>query len=49
MLKFARAVTKKRKIILIIGLLLVIPAAIGYFNTGVNYDVLLYLPDSMEF
>lgn len=48
MLKFGRTVTRKRKIILIIGLLLVIPAAIGYFNTGVNYDVLMYLPDSME-
>lgn len=48
MLKFGRAVTKKRKLILIIGLLLIIPAAVGYFNTGVNYDVLLYLPDSME-
>ena len=48
MLKFGRAVTKKRKLILIIGLLLLIPSAFGYFNTGVNYDVLLYLPDSME-
>ncbi|MDO4518444.1 MAG: MMPL family transporter, partial [Bacillota bacterium] len=48
MLKFGRAVTRKRKLILIIGLLLLIPSAIGYFNTGVNYDVLLYLPNTME-
>lgn len=48
MLKFGRAVTKKRKLILILGLLLLIPSAIGFFNTGVNYDVLLYLPDSMD-
>ena len=48
MLKFGQAVTKKRNIILIVGLLLIIPAAIGYFNTRVNYDVLLYLPDTME-
>lgn len=48
MLKFGRAVTKKRKIILIIAVLLLIPAAIGYFNTPVNYDILNYLPDSME-
>lgn len=48
MLKFGRAVTKKRKIILIIALLLLIPSAIGYFNTPVNYDILNYLPDSME-
>ncbi|MDO4834191.1 MAG: MMPL family transporter [Bacillota bacterium] len=48
MLKFGKIVTGKRKLILVIGLLLIIPAAIGFFNTGVNYDVLLYLPDSME-
>ena len=48
MLKFGRAVVKKRIIILLIGLALLIPSAIGYFNTGVNYDVLLYLPKTME-
>lgn len=48
MLKFGYAVTHKRKLILIIGLLLLIPAVFGYMNTGVNYDVLTYLPNSME-
>ena len=48
MLKFGRTVIRKRKLILLIGLLLLIPSVIGYLNTGVNYDVLLYLPDSME-
>ena len=48
MLKFGRAVVKKRIIILTIGLILLIPSAIGFLKTGVNYDVLLYLPDSME-
>ncbi|MCQ2545943.1 MAG: MMPL family transporter [Clostridia bacterium] len=48
MLMFGEAVTKHRKIILIIALFLVIPAAIGYFRTPVNYDILNYLPDSME-
>lgn len=48
MLKFGRFVTAKRKIILLIALLLLIPSGIGYFNTSVNYDVLLYLPDTME-
>ena len=48
MLKFGRAVVKKRIIILIIGLVLLVPSAIGFLKTGVNYDVLLYLPDSME-
>ncbi|MBQ6497078.1 MAG: MMPL family transporter [Firmicutes bacterium] len=48
MLKFGRTVTKNRKIILIIGLLLLIPSVFGFINTRVNYDVLLYLPDTME-
>ncbi|MDO4870044.1 MAG: MMPL family transporter [Bacillota bacterium] len=48
MLKFGRAVTKHRKVILIIGLLLLIPSVIGYINTRVNFDVLVYLPDTME-
>jgi len=48
MLNFGRVVTKNRKIILIIALLLLIPSVFGYINTRVNYDVLLYLPDSME-
>ena len=48
MLKFGRAVIKKRKLILLIGLFLLVPSVIGYLNTGVNYDVLLYLPKTME-
>ena len=48
MLKFGRTVVRKRKLILLIGLLLLIPSVIGYLNTGVNYDVLLYLPKTME-
>ncbi len=48
MLRFGRVVTKNRKIILIIALLLLIPSVFGYINTRVNYDVLLYLPDTME-
>ena len=48
MLKFGRAVTKKRTLILIVSLLLLIPSVIGYINTRVNFDVLVYLPDTME-
>lgn len=48
MLKFGRAVVKLRIPILIIGILLLIPAVIGYENTSVNYDMLTYLPDDME-
>lgn len=34
--------------IFIISILLLIPAAIGYINTRVNYDILYYLPDDIE-
>ena len=41
-------VVKHRHVILIICLLLIIPSVIGYLNMRVNYDMLTYLPDSME-
>ena len=36
------------KLVLLIAFLLVIPAAIGFFSTGVNYDILSYLPEDLE-
>ena len=48
MLKFGRAVTKHRRIILIVALLLLIPSAFGFMATRINYDVLTYLPNSIE-
>ena len=48
MITFGRAVTKHRKLILLIGVLLLIPAGIGYFNTRINYDILTYLPEDIE-
>lgn len=48
LLKFGRGVTKKRRLILVIAVLLLIPSLMGYIATRVNYDVLSYLPDSIE-
>ncbi len=48
MLRFARAVVRRRRIIIIIALLLLIPSVFGIIGTRVNYDVLTYLPDSIE-
>ena len=48
MIKFGKAVVKLRIPILIISFLLLIPSAIGYFNTRVNYDILSYLPEDIE-
>lgn len=39
---------KCRVLIFILGLVLLIPAAWGYLNTRVNYDILSYLPDDIE-
>ena len=41
-------IVKYRKFILLLALILLVPSFIGYFNTRVNYDMLSYLPDSME-
>ena len=46
--KFGHGVVKFRVVILIIALLMLIPAGIGYFNTGVNYDLLFYLPKNID-
>ncbi len=48
MVKLGRKIVKFRIPIFILGLLLLIPSAIGYINTRVNYDVLYYLPDDIE-
>ena len=48
MKKFADFITKKHVFVLIVGLLLLIPAVIGYVNTRINYDILVYLPDNID-
>lgn len=48
MIKFGKAVVKLRIPILILSVLLLIPAGIGYLNTRVNYDILSYLPEDIE-
>ena len=47
-MKLARGVVKLRVPIVILTLLLMIPAAIGMITTRINYDMLTYLPDSMD-
>lgn len=48
MKKFGQFIVKARYAILIIGIILLIPSAIGYFSTRVNYDMLYYLPDGID-
>ena len=48
MFKFGKFITNHKLFILILGVLLIIPSMIGMVKTRVNYDVLSYLPDSLE-
>ena len=46
--KISHLIVKLRYFILIAAVALLIPSAIGYFNTRVNYDILTYLPKDIE-
>ena len=48
MQKLGRLIVKHSKLILIVAIILLIPAIIGYKATRVNYDILVYLPDSIN-
>lgn len=48
MLKFSELIVKLRIPIIIIAVLLLIPSALGIVYTRTNYDMLDYLPDSIE-
>ena len=48
MKKFCNFVCEAKNYILIIALLLLIPALIGYKKTKINYDILVYLPKEIE-
>ena len=47
-MKFGKAVVKSRIAILIISAVLLVPSLLGMINTRVNYDMLNYLPDSLD-
>ena len=48
MKKFAKFIATHSVLIIVISLLLLIPAIYGYLNTRINYDILVYLPDSVD-
>lgn len=47
-MKLGKKIVALRVPILILALVLLIPAAIGYLNTRTNYDILTYLPKDIE-
>ena len=48
MKQFSKGIVKTRVLIFIISLVLLVPSAIGYFATRINYDVLAYLPKDID-
>lgn len=48
MKKFGDFICKNKILIIVISLLLLIPAVIGMYNTKINYDILVYLPEDIE-
>ncbi|MDD2959625.1 MAG: MMPL family transporter [Lachnospiraceae bacterium] len=48
MKKIGKGIAKHKYLILLISVILLIPSMIGYVKTKVNYDILSYLPDSLE-
>lgn len=47
-MKLGKAVVRSRVVILIIALALMVPSVIGMICTRVNYDMLNYLPESLD-
>ena len=48
MKRIGKFICEKRKIILILTILLLIPALIGIKATKINYDILVYLPEDID-
>ena len=48
MKRISKAIVRLRIPVLILALVLAVPAALGYIRTRVNYDLLVYLPDSID-
>ena len=47
-MKIAKTIVRLRVPIVIITLILMIPSVLGMINTRINYDMLTYLPESMD-
>lgn len=47
-MRFSKAVVKFRIPIIILALLLAVPSVLGMIGTRINYDMLDYLPDTMD-
>ena len=48
MIKVGKWIAKHKVLIMLIGLVLLVPSVLGIAATRVNYDILSYLPESLE-
>ena len=48
MKKINKFITNNSVLVVVIALILLIPALIGYVNTKINYNILVYLPSDIE-
>ena len=46
--KIAHKLTRRPRLVALVALLMLIPSALGYVATRVNYDILTYLPQDLE-
>ena len=45
---FGKLIARYKALVILLAVALLIPSGIGYIKTKVNYDILSYLPDSLE-
>ena len=48
MKRFGKFIAKCRLLVILVAVALLVPSALGYIKTKVNYDILSYLPNSLE-
>ena len=46
--KLARGIVRRRRLVLVLAVLLLIPALLGAAATRINYDILTYLPPELD-
>ena len=46
--RLAKWIVKCRVLIIVVAVALLVPSAMGYIGTRINYDILSYLPEELE-
>lgn len=46
--RFSKFIVRRRRLVLFVCILLLIPSVVGILNTRINYDMLTYLPSDLD-